>query len=185
MSALKRMTNRRRHNRVVSALSGRLSRILQYKGCSSLCLSAASASGERERLRVSAPQAGPVAGVLNVLRTHSQPCHSDHSPYLGNSAKRYISLTLLGAVSLERDLSLVSAPRIHGPRETAARRSRCPNHRDRSGAPSDWSRIARSSTAIRPWSAAESSVTTGYARFFSSISVQSFAPRPLPSIEDT
>jgi len=26
-----------------------------------------------------------VAGVLNVLRTHSQPCHSDHSPYLGNS----------------------------------------------------------------------------------------------------
>ena len=42
-----------------------------------------------------------------------------------------------------------------------------------------------SPTAIRPWSAAESSVTTGYARFFSSISVQSFAPRPLPSIEDT
>jgi len=35
----------------------------------------------RERLR----EAGPVAGVLNVLRTHSQPCHSDHSPYLGNS----------------------------------------------------------------------------------------------------
>ena len=85
LSALKRMTNRRRHNRVVSALSGRLSRILQYKGCSSLCLSAA--SGERERLRVSAPQAGPVAGVLNVLRTHSQPCHSDHSPYLGNSGE--------------------------------------------------------------------------------------------------
>ena len=41
------------------------------------------------------------------------------------------------------------------------------------------------STAIRPWSAAESSVTTGYARFFSSISVQLFASRPLPSIEDT
>ena len=39
----------------------------------------------RERLRVSAPQAGPVAGVLNVLRTHSQPCHSDPSRYLGNS----------------------------------------------------------------------------------------------------
>ena len=35
----------------------------------------------RERLR----EAGPVAGVLNVLRTHSQPCHSDHSPYLANS----------------------------------------------------------------------------------------------------
>ena len=37
----------------------------------------------------------------------------------------------------------VRAPGIHGPRETAARRSRCPHHRDRSGAPSDWSRIAR------------------------------------------
>ena len=42
-----------------------------------------------------------------------------------------------------RSFTLVSAPRIHGPRETAARRSRCPHHRDRSGAPSDWSRIAR------------------------------------------
>ena len=42
-----------------------------------------------------------------------------------------------------RSFTLVSAPRIHSPRETAARRSRCPHHRDRSGAPSDWSRIAR------------------------------------------
>ena len=42
-----------------------------------------------------------------------------------------------------RSFTLVSAPRIHGPRETAARRSRCPHHRDRSGAPSDRCRIAR------------------------------------------
>ena len=32
---------------------------------------------------------------------------------------------------------------MHGPHEGAARRSRCPHHRDRSGAPSDRCRIAR------------------------------------------
>ena len=57
----------------------------------------------RERLRVSAPQAGPAAGVLNVLRTHSEPCHSDHSPYLANSGGSVCSLGFLaniGAPSL-------------------------------------------------------------------------------------
>ena len=67
-----------------SALSGWLSRIA-HKGCLLPCPpvpSLAVSCGSH-----SAPQAGPVAGVLNVQRTHSEPCHSDHSPYLANSAE--------------------------------------------------------------------------------------------------
>ena len=78
-----------------------------------------------------------VAGTLSALAHPSGPPGDGH--------------TLVTAVLLEywcnqpraRSFTLVSAPRIHGPRETAARRSRCPHHRDRSGAPSDRCRIAR------------------------------------------
>ena len=41
------------------------------------------------------------------------------------------------------------------------------------------------STALASWSNALSLAMTRYARFFCSISVQSLAPRPLPSIEGT
>ena len=55
---------------------------------------------EREASGLSASGGPPVAGVLNVLRTHSEPRHSDHSRYLAKSGRfrtcAYFSLTCVG-----------------------------------------------------------------------------------------
>ena len=59
------------------------------------------------------------------------------------SSKILSNIAILVQPAKRRIFYRCAPPPMHGPHEGAARRPRCPHHRDRSGAPSDWSRIAR------------------------------------------